>query len=365
MPRLLGAALAAVLLAACAPRYQPMGPATGTPRLAGQSLVAADGAELPLRAWLPEQGAPRAVIVALHGLNDYSQAFDRPARAWARQGIATYAYDQRGFGAGPRPGIWAGADTLAADLEAAVRAVSARHPDTPLHLLGESMGGAVILAALTDPAPGRAAELAGRIDSAVLSAPALWGRQSMNPFYRAMLWLSARLVPGMRVEPPANLRITPSDNLAMLRSLGSDPRVLKRTRMDTLAGLVELMSRAEEGMARLPAGLPLLVLYGQNEEVLPRPSVTQALERWGQASLDRPVRVAVYGQGYHMLLRDVCARAVWHDVAAWVQAPGTPPAYGLGTGAWAPDKPKVDGPAADARTVACPQGVEQLDWRAG
>src|SRR5690606_11774062 len=140
--------LALGVLVGCAPRYQPMGPATEAPRLAAHALVAADGVRLPLRWWLPAGGEPRAVVVALHGLNDYSQAFDRPAQAWAGHGIATYAYDQRGFGAGAQPGIWPGIDTLAADLHAAVQAVSQRHPGVPVYLLGESMGGAVIVAAL-------------------------------------------------------------------------------------------------------------------------------------------------------------------------------------------------------------------------
>lgn len=360
--RLAAAGFAVALLAACAPRYQPMGPVTAVPRIEERALVAADGIQLPIRWWLPAEGEPRAVIVALHGMNDYSQAFDRPAQAWARDGIATYAYDQRGFGAGPQPGIWPGADTLADDLYGAVRAVSVRHPDVPIYLLGESMGGAVIVAALSAPPPPGRPPLAGEIQGAVLSAPALWGKDSMNPFYRAMLWLSSRLVPGMRVEPPATLRITPSDNLAMLRSLGSDPRVLKRTRMDTLAGVADLMSRAEAGMQQLPGTLPLLVLYGQNEEVLPRPSVTDALARWDAVRHDRPVRLALYEQGYHMLLRDICARAVWQDVLAWLQAPDAPLSHANSPTAWLPDKKRALGPVERPETVDCPQGVDPLVW---
>src|SRR5262249_47536372 len=46
-------------------------------------------------------GEVRAVILALHGFNDYSHAFAMPGPLWAEQGIATYAYDQRGFGGTP------------------------------------------------------------------------------------------------------------------------------------------------------------------------------------------------------------------------------------------------------------------------
>ena len=69
---------------------------------------------LPLRKWLPD-GAVKAVILALHGFNDYSDAFEGPGEVWANRGIATYAFDQRGFGAAPGHGLWAGAEQLAGD----------------------------------------------------------------------------------------------------------------------------------------------------------------------------------------------------------------------------------------------------------
>ena len=55
------------------------------------------------------------MILALHGFNDYSNAFDAPAKLWAKQGIATYAYDQRGFGGAPGRGLWPGSEALATD----------------------------------------------------------------------------------------------------------------------------------------------------------------------------------------------------------------------------------------------------------
>ncbi|HEX3417540.1 MAG TPA: alpha/beta hydrolase, partial [Stellaceae bacterium] len=102
------ARLAGIGTARAAPEPNPM------PRFAGTSFVTGDGQVLPLRKWLPD-GAVKAVILALHGFNDYSNAFDGPADAWAKRGIATYAYDQRGFGAAPERGFWPGRAALAAD----------------------------------------------------------------------------------------------------------------------------------------------------------------------------------------------------------------------------------------------------------
>ncbi len=89
-----------LLLPACAPRLQPLGPAVMTPTYDDNKLVMDDVVALPLRHWAAADKT-KAVILAVHGFNDYSNAFDESAKEWAKDGIETYAYDQRGFGETP------------------------------------------------------------------------------------------------------------------------------------------------------------------------------------------------------------------------------------------------------------------------
>ena len=101
----------ALLIGACAPIEQrPLSPTLGFagPRLDSDAFVSFDGARLGLTRWIPA-GAPWAVIVGVHGMNDYANAFHLAGPYWASLGIATYAYDQRGFGRSPERGVWAGA----------------------------------------------------------------------------------------------------------------------------------------------------------------------------------------------------------------------------------------------------------------
>jgi len=148
------ALLLLLALGACAPQLQPPSAVSAAPQLLADRIVMNDGVALPLRQWQPA-GQPKAVILALHGFNDYSFSFDAPAKSWAEAGIATFAYDQRGFGASPYRGLWAGEDRMIADLRTAATLLRGRYPATPLYLLGESMGGSVIMAAAasTDPPP--------------------------------------------------------------------------------------------------------------------------------------------------------------------------------------------------------------------
>jgi alpha-beta hydrolase superfamily lysophospholipase len=310
---LLLAGLMAGLLAACAPVHQPMGPRVVAPALGADGFTTADGVVLPLRSWLPA-AQPRAVILGLHGFNDYAHVYRDAGPWWAERGIATYAYDQRGFGAAPRPGIWPGTKTLQADLIDAARAVRTRHPGVPLFLMGHSMGGAVVMTTLADQG------LPDGVAGAVLVAPAVWSRDSMPVYQRAALAIATWTVPWMDLSPPRGLRRYASDNIAMLREMGRDPLVLKETRVDAVAGLTDLMDAAVGAVPRVRG--PVLVLYGDNEDILPAAPVNRALAAFPTGP-DGP-RLAVYPQGWHMLLRDLAAETVWADIAAWITDPAAP-----------------------------------------
>ena len=302
--------LAALLLGACAApplSPPPAPPGSIAPHLTATEFVADDGAVLPLRSWRPE-GETTAVILALHGFNDYSNAFTAPAEDWAKQGIATYAYDQRGFGEAPNRGGWVGAKRLALDAEEVAALLRKRYPGRTLILLGESMGGAVAIVAAT----GAEGTPPPAVDGLVVVAPAVWGRGSMTLLERAALWLADGVVPGMTVTGQG-LHIKPSDNTEMLRAFSRDPLVIKETRIATIKGLVDLMDDAAAAASHLRA--PMLFLYGDRDEVIPKEPTRRFLAAVPE---DEQRRVAFYPDGYHMLLRDLDAPLVRKDVAAWL-----------------------------------------------
>jgi len=313
----IAALCAAFLLLGCAgtatlpPKYAGVSP----PRVDAEVFVMEDGTRLPVQRWLPE-GKVRAIVLAIHGFNDYSHAFAGPGAEWARQGIATYAYDQRGFGASARPGSWAGTAVLDDDLATAARIVRARHPGVPLYLLGESMGGAVVITAET----GAAGAERPKADGVILVAPAVWGAQTMNIFLRVTLWTMDLIAPRMTFTGES-LHIRPSDNIEMLRQLSRDPLVIKDTRVATIAGLVELMSDAFAAAPRFNERT--LLLYGAKDEVIPKAPMQRFIGALPPVAPGQRV-VAYYDQGYHMLLRDLEAPTVDRDVESWILSPGAP-----------------------------------------
>ena len=293
-------------LAACAPSLQSPGTGIDAQRLDADRFVTHDGIELKIKTWRPK-GEPRAAILALHGFNDYRNFIDDSASEWAEQGIVTYAYDQRGFGEAPDPGIWAGAEPLVRDAGDMARLLRARDPALPLFLLGESMGGAVAVLAMAGERP-------PPVDGAILAAPALWGRQYMPGIQSGSLDFLAHAMPWFPVDGRGTGRVA-SDNTPMLRKLGGDPLVLKYNRIDAIYGLVNLMEAAQQSAPRFAA--TALILLGGNEQLIPKGPVDSFLKDL-PAEAARRQRLAVYPKGFHMLLRDLNAGAVRGDAAAWI-----------------------------------------------
>ncbi len=307
--RLIVLALCGFLAACAVPLTYPAGPAVTQPHFLMDWFVARDGIRMTVRSWQPKDPA-KAVIVALHGFNDYSNFFAAPGAWLADRGIASYAYDQRGFGDGVGIGLWAGADAYVRDLADFTALVRRTHPGVPVYVLGESMGGAVALVAGAGPA-----ETRPDADGMILAAPAVWGRAAMAWYERGALWLTAHTIPTFRLTAQG-LNIQPSDNIDMLRALGRDWRVIKRTRVETIYGLVGLMGQA---LAAAPAfSEKALILYGAKDDIIPGRPTFEMVRRLPVAAKDRQT-FALYDGGYHMLLRDLKAEVVWRDILAWIE----------------------------------------------
>lgn len=309
-------ALAATLTGCGAPYVQsPLTPPHGFagPVVEAGAFVVQDGARLPYRLWIPDT-EPWAVVVALHGMNDHSAAFRLAGPWWAEQGIATYAYDQRGFGAAPGRGVWAGEALMVEDLRTVVALVRMRHPNARIAVVGESMGGAVAISAFASDRPPAA-------DQAILLAPAVWGWSSQGLPNRAGLWVAARLLGDRAVEAPdwAVRDIRATDNLIELIANGADPRFIRATRFDALHGLVDLMESATRKLGQIQG--PVALLYGANDQIIEKGPMRRALKR----AKDPPnLRTAWYDDGWHLLNRDRQAEVVFRDVEALLRDPDGP-----------------------------------------
>jgi alpha-beta hydrolase superfamily lysophospholipase len=301
-------------LSACAPTVRGLGLAPlgfAGPRLEDDAIVSVDGARLPLQIWAPAE-EPWAVMVALHGMNDYSNAFALGGPWWADQGIATYAYDQRGFGRAADRGYWPGPEALAEDLRTAVALVRQRHPSALVAVLGHSMGGAVSIHAFASGRPPAA-------DRLILASPAVWGWSRQALPNRLALWIAAHTAPKSRLSAPDWLvrKVQASDNIEVLRAMSMDPNMIFKTRIDAVYGLVGLMQLADKELKTVEA--PVFYLYGAHDKIIPKSAARHAVK-----GLKPEDRLAYYADGYHLLNRDLAGPAIWADVLSYLKDPAAP-----------------------------------------
>jgi alpha-beta hydrolase superfamily lysophospholipase len=206
------------------------------------------------------------------------------------------------------------------DLLDAVEAAHARYPGLPVFALGESMGGAVLLTAL-------AGSEQPRIAGAILVAPAVWSRADMPLLYRGALFFAAHLLPGLILSNNAAshvITIVPSDNVPMLRALARDPLFQKKTRSDTVYGLVNLMDEARAAPAHIADPPPILFLYGKHDQIIPAEPTEAVIAALKAHKPKIAIRVHRYAHGYHMLLRDLEGPLVWRDILDWIGATAAP-----------------------------------------
>ncbi len=301
-----------VLLTACSgPQVQPPTGLSVQPSLEQEVAIMRDGYRLPYFAKLSEQ-LPDAVFVAVHGFNDYSNAFTGFCEYMAQHNKHCYAYDQRGFGRSQYTGVWPANGKLQSDLQTWSRLLKEKYPDVPLYVVGESMGGAVVMTTMQQYS---LPDVAGYI----LFAPAVWGRTTQPWYQRAALWLTLRTFPGWKPTGKGIKRVA-SNNREALIANGRDPLFIKGTRVDAIYGLTNLMDAAlAASKDNKVSAKNALLLYGANDQIIPKKPICQAVGHIHEQA--HTWQFNHYQGGYHMLTRDLEAQDTFSDVLTWLDKP--------------------------------------------
>lgn len=105
--------------------------------------------KVPCLSFVDTRQEVKAAILCIHGLSLYKGAYAEFGKAISEAGIACYAIDLRGFGELKAVGKNTSMDFdgCLADIKATLEEIHRKHPNVPVLILGESMGGAVALRA--------------------------------------------------------------------------------------------------------------------------------------------------------------------------------------------------------------------------
>ncbi len=108
-------------------------------------LDSTDAAPLYVNRWYSEQ-PPNALVMVAHGMAEHGGRYARLAEALVAQGFELYVHDQRGHGQTAKHGELGhyadsnGWELVVSDLATLNHHMRQSHPQTPIFLLGHSMG---------------------------------------------------------------------------------------------------------------------------------------------------------------------------------------------------------------------------------
>jgi alpha-beta hydrolase superfamily lysophospholipase len=292
--------------------------------------TAADGARLAERRWTPD-GPVRATLQVVHGLSEHAGRYARLAAALTARGFAVGALDHRGHGltaastGAGRFGDGATSDTVLDDVRRLGERLAGDHPGVPRFLLGHSLGSVVALAS---------AERDGEVlDGLVLSGPI-----GVAPHFAAAAeQLEAAVAAGTGEQPmdaltafnaPFEPARTPYDWLTR------DPAEVDAYLADPLCGddvpptyaygaaMFALAARvaSPDGVAGLPAGLPVLLLSGQRDPVGGEDAAQVTALTGLLRDRGLPVEQHVYPDARHEVFNETNRDEVTADLLSWLEA---------------------------------------------
>ncbi|MGQ9720943.1 MAG: lysophospholipase [Candidatus Jordarchaeum sp.] len=261
------------------------------------------GIKLYYQFWKPEQ--VKAVMVAAHGLAEYSERYTHVADHFANEGIAFYALDHRGHGLseGIR-GYIDSFDDYLDDLDTFIDMVKQSEKGKKIILLGHSLGGTIAIAyALKNPK---------KINYLILSSPGLKLASELDPeLVKAILELSKNN-PTQELPnqiDPYNL----SHDKQLCEKYDKDPLVFKtitaRFAVEFFTTMEDLLKNADK--LKVPT---LLLVAGDDKLVSPEGS-----KEFAKRVKEKDFKMKIYDGFYHELFNEVEKEKVFKDVDAWLK----------------------------------------------
>ncbi len=293
-----------------------------------------DGGEVHTYEWLPATAPVRGIVQISHGMAEHAGRYAPLGRYLAERGIAVFANDHKGHGKTTKSqediGFFAereGWRQVLDDLHSVNQSLRVRYPDTPIILIGHSMGsmlarhylalygdsvcGAVLSGTAGDPG------LIGWAGQLIAQAEAkLKGARAKS---KLMNWLSFGSF---------NARFKP--NRTEFDWLSRDEREVDRYiddphcgalftasfYKDMLSGLRFIHTPAYYQM--LPKSLPMLFISGSDDPVMAKREKIEKVVAQLKLHGLMDVTLRIYPDARHEIFNEINREEVFGDVYSWI-----------------------------------------------
>ena len=295
------------------------------------SLTDPDGFEIFIYKWLPEGRAPKAVVQIAHGAAEHALRYERFARFLNQAGYAVYANDHRGHwktaGSLDRAGI-AGPDGwngMVGDLKLISDTIRSEYPELPFFFFGHSMGSFLAQRYIQLWGTGLAGVVLsgtsgslGDVDSTISLLEQIIQAQGRAAPSEAFGQMFAGF--NAAFEPVRTGFEWLSRDEAEVQKYVDDPwcgfPFSNGLVLDMFKGAADIWS--DESEARIPKGLPVLMVSGALDPVGANTAAVSLLASRYQAQGIQDLTVKFYEQARHELLNETNHAEVQEDILAWL-----------------------------------------------
>ncbi|KDQ50905.1 hypothetical protein JAAARDRAFT_41687 [Jaapia argillacea MUCL 33604] len=279
---------------------------------------------------LPISSPPKALIVFIHGFIDHVGRYEAYHALLAGSGYTVFTYDQRGFGRTAldkaynkgKNGVGAYAKTSwneqFQDMEWAILYARQLYPGLPTYLMGQSMGGGLVLGFPTRPSPPPSDSIVQSLAGVIATSPLLL---QTTPVPSLVVWAGSKValvVPYLQF--PAEVSA---------KDLCHDPEVVAEAEADPLLKHIGCLKGTTDmfigGSSVLhtdyknwPQDLPILMIHGTADKVT-SPKASESF----YAKLDAAdKKLTLYPGAYHETMHEPegIKEEVINEIVAWLDA---------------------------------------------
>ncbi|KAG2219437.1 hypothetical protein INT45_002322 [Circinella minor] len=219
-----------------------------------------DGYSLFTKTWKPAS-KPIANVVMIHGFGEHIGRYNRLFTYFAQNDVQAYGYDQRGWGQSGKKahefGNNHGYNTALSDINNAIK--RNKIADTPLFLIGHSMGGALVLNYLVRRFDGL--EL---LTGAISSAPLVTLSMPVSPFRYYPLIMASKVLPSFVIQVGMDASAVSHDEKE-IEEYNSDPLIHDYATLGTLSGFLDAGKALLKDASKIET--PILYSHGTTDPV--------------------------------------------------------------------------------------------------
>ena len=262
-----------------------------------------DKKKLYLQEWIPEKD-PTALILYIHGLGSHGGRLDHWAERFVSQGIAFFAYDQRGHGKSDgKRGHPTHIKYLINDVKALVEHLRGAFPKKPVILYGHSMGGTVAINYVISTTY--------TVDALIVTSPWL---KLVNPPSRTLIRL---IKPLLKIAPGISLPngLDPKDisrDEQEVRKYAEDPLVHNKISIGLFKSTFDAGINALRNVYKI--NCPFLIMHGRGDRI----TSAKASEEYVMNTSDR-TRLKLWEGAYHELHHEPNREEVFAYITGWLK----------------------------------------------